>query len=123
MKRYAKIINEETKEVQIGVGVDDEYYKEIGMTKMDVEEAYNSLWYVKGYAPVEPEPTEDEMKNHVRSVRNAYLQNKDFTQLPDAPFTAEEKALYVVYRQYLRDYTKGENWWLQNPKTFEEWSA
>lgn len=68
-------------------------------------------------------PTEDELKSRVREVRNHYLQEYDFTQLPDAPFTAEAKELYAGYRQYLRDYTNGENWWLQNPKTFEEWSA
>lgn len=121
MKKYARIIDDKTKEVQIGVGVNDEYYIEIGMTLMDVEQAYNGGWYVKGYAPVEPELTEDEKKNIVRTIRNSYLQQYDFTQLPDAPFTAEEKAQYADYRQYLRDYTKTEEWWLENPKTFEEW--
>ena len=57
MLKYAKIINEETKEVQIGVGVNDEYYASIGMTEMEVEQAYTGLWYLKGYAPIKPEPT------------------------------------------------------------------
>ena len=57
MLKYAKIINEETKEVQIGVGVNDEYYASIGMTEMEVEQAYNGNWYLKGYAPIKPEPT------------------------------------------------------------------
>lgn len=68
-----------------------------------------------------PEPSIDELKAQVRAVRDSYLQETDFTQLPDAPFTSEEKAQYAQYRQYLRDYTEGENWWLSNPKTFEEW--
>lgn len=121
MKKYAKIIDESTKQVQVGVGCPDEYYIEIGMTLMDVEQAYNGLWYVDGYAPIKPEPTEDELKAQVRGVRNQYLKDTDFTQLSDAPFTAEEKAQYVEYRQYLRDYTTITDWWLQNPKTFEEW--
>lgn len=121
MKKYAKIINESTKEVQVGAGCPDEYYIEIGMTLMDVEQAYNGNWYVDGYAPAKPEPTEDEMKESVRSVINGYLKDTDFTQLNDAPFTSEEKLQYAQYRQYLRDYTEGENWWLSNPKTFEEW--
>ena len=62
MKRYAKIINEETKEVQVGVGCSDEYYIEIGMSLMEVENAYNGKWYLIGYAPIEPEPTEEEIK-------------------------------------------------------------
>lgn len=61
MKRYAKIKNEETKEVQVGVGCPDEYYQEIGMTLMDVEKAYNSLYYVEGYAPQELELTKEEI--------------------------------------------------------------
>ena len=91
MKKYAKIIDNKTKEVQIGVGCPDEYYIEIGMTLMDVEQAYNGAWYVLGYAPAKSEPTEDELKQRVRSVRNGYLQDTDFTQLPDTPFATEEK--------------------------------
>lgn len=68
-------------------------------------------------------PTEDELKAQVRAVRDAYLQHYDFTQLPDAPFTDLEKAQYADYRQYLRDYTTLPSWWLNNPLTFEEWSA
>lgn len=68
-------------------------------------------------------PTEDEMKITVRLVRNSYLQGTDFTQLTDAPFTDEEKLKYVQYREYLRNYTNGTNWWLQTPKTFEEWKT
>lgn len=73
-----------------------------------------------------PEPTlpsEDELKAQVRAVRDSYLQETDFTQLPDAPFTTEEKAVYADYRQYLRDYTETEDWWKQDPKTFDEWKS
>lgn len=70
-----------------------------------------------------PEPTQEEKEEAVRAIRDAYLSHYDFTQLPDAPFTAEEKATYAEYRQYLREYTKGENWWEQNPATFEEWET
>ena len=50
--KYAKIINEVTKEVQIGAGVNDSYYRDIGMTRMEVEE-YKGKWYIKGYARIE----------------------------------------------------------------------
>lgn len=69
----------------------------------------------------EPEPTEDEKKALVRGVRNSYLQGTDFTQLDDAPFTEDEKEQYRQYRQYLRDYTEGPDWWESYPKTFNEW--
>ena len=121
MKKYAKIIDEATKQVQVGVGCPDEYYIEIGMTLIDVEQAYNGLWYVDGYAPIKPEPTEDELKENVRFIRNGYLASYDFTQLPDAPFTVEQKELYAQYRQYLRNYTEQSDWWLKNPLTYGEW--
>ena len=60
MEKYAKIINEETKLVVVGTGTDNAYYESIGMTQMDVEQAYNGAWYLKGYAPAKPEPTLEE---------------------------------------------------------------
>ena len=57
---YAKITNEETKEVSVGLGTNEQLYKSIGMTEMEVEQAYNGTWYLKGYAPQKPEPTPQE---------------------------------------------------------------
>ena len=51
MKVYAQIIDEETKQVNIGTGTNTTFYKSIGMTEMEVEQAYNGQWYVAGYAP------------------------------------------------------------------------
>lgn len=56
-KKYAKIINEETHEVQVGVGCPIGYYIEIGMTWMEVEYGWDSKWYQAGYVPEQPEPT------------------------------------------------------------------
>lgn len=58
MIKYAQIIDEETKACNVGIGTDVEYYKSIGMTEMDVEQAYNGVWYLTGYAPQPPEPQE-----------------------------------------------------------------
>lgn len=69
----------------------------------------------------EPEPSEDEKKERVRSVRNSYLVIWDFSQLRDAPFTQAEQDNLAEYRQYLRDYTKTDNWWESLPKTYDEW--
>lgn len=71
-----------------------------------------------------PEPTppsEDELKAKVRAVRDSYLLATDYTQLPDAPFTPEQKAQYAEYREYLRNYTETEEWWLNNPMDFNSW--
>ena len=88
--------------------------------RMDLRKLPNRYFQI-GPEPVVPEPTEDEKKDQVREVRNNYLSYWDFTQLDDAPFTEDEKAKYREYRQYLRDYTKQENWWLQDPDDWETW--
>lgn len=88
MLKYAKVINEETKQCEVGLGdptdIFDEvekvrtwqefennvpveksetyietmtvgqFYESIGMTEQDVEQAYNGLWYLVGYAPTQP---------------------------------------------------------------------
>lgn len=77
----------------------------------------------KRYFQIGPEyvPSEEHLKNLVRTVRNQYLNSTDYTQLPDSPFSNEEKSQYAEYRQYLRDYTEGESWWSKAPLTFDEW--
>ena len=54
MKKYAKIINEETKQCEVGLGTNSAFYQSIGMTEMEVEQAYNGSWYLQGYAPEKP---------------------------------------------------------------------
>lgn len=51
---YANVIDEKTKLVSVGDGTDTEFYKSIGMEEMEVEQAYNGNWYIKGYAPTQP---------------------------------------------------------------------
>ena len=54
MKKYAKIVNEETKACEVGLGTNSAFYQSIGMTEMEVEEAYDGSWYLQGYAPQNP---------------------------------------------------------------------
>ena len=49
---------------------------------------------------------------NVRSRRNIELEESDWTQLADAPFTAEQKESWKTYRQTLRDITNYENPWI-----------
>lgn len=49
---------------------------------------------------------------NVRSRRNIELEESDWTQLVDAPFTAEQKESWKTYRQTLRDITNYENPWI-----------
>ena len=120
MIKYAKIENEKTKEVSVGVGTNTEFYKSIGMIEMDVEQAYNGQWYVKGYAPEEPET---EKQARVRGIRNQMLDESDKYMISDFPLTDEEHVQMGLYRQYLRDYTKQDNWWESLPDSFADWRA
>ena len=129
--RYAKIIDEQTKEVQVGVGCDDAYYIEIGMTKMDVERAYNGLWYQAGYAPSKPEPTVDEKKAMVRAVRDEYINGiewrvsryRDQAELEIPTTDTHETYVKILeYMQYLRDYPESSGTWYENnPLDFDSW--
>lgn len=64
-------------------------------------------------------------QTRVRAVREQYfIEYVDWCQskpLLWEEMTKEEKQDIADYRHYLMDYTKGENWWEQNPLTFEEW--
>ena len=55
MRKFAKIVSEETKAVSIGIGTNTAFYESIGMELMDVEQGYDGNWYVAGYAPVKPQ--------------------------------------------------------------------
>ena len=124
MKKFAKILDNESKLCSIGIGTDTEFYRSIGMSEMEVEQAYDGSWYVKGYAPAKPEPTVEELQAEVRAVRNSYLETyvdpKQLVMVWNS-LTAEEQELYKDYRQYLLDYTEVEEWYLNNPMTLDEW--
>lgn len=74
MKKYAKIINDETKAIIVGVGTNEAYYKSIGMELMDVQQDQNGKWYLSGMVPP-PEPPvytvqdyDEAMENYLKEV-------------------------------------------------------
>lgn len=89
MKKYAKIVNEETKQCEVGLGTNVEFYKSIGMTEMEVEHAYNGNWYVSGYAPEKPESV---IKKERIEELKALLAAADYwgQKYIDGEYTAEE---------------------------------
>jgi YbbR domain-containing protein len=68
MFKYAKITNTETKACEVGSGTNTDFYKSIGMVEMEVEQAYNGDWYLKGYAPEKPAPTKEEVSETRRQL-------------------------------------------------------
>lgn len=61
MKRYAKVVNEKTKLCEVGLGTNAKFYQSIGMTEQEVEQAWDGQWYLKGFAPAKPIPTDAEI--------------------------------------------------------------
>lgn len=69
----------------------------------------------------------EQKQAEVRTVRNSYLK-KYIDDRAKSPFmwdevSDEEKEILQAYRKYLMDYTETEDWFEQNPKTFEEWKT
>ena len=80
MKKYAKVINEETKEVSIAISENPDvlYFERRGFTLQEVEQAYDGGWYLSGYAPEKPEPTIEEQNEAIRQTREQlYIQTSD----------------------------------------------
>ena len=71
---YVKIIDEKTKQCEVGLGTNSAFYQSIGMTEMEVEQAYDGSWYLAGYAPAKPEPTKEEQQ---KARENAYIAKVD----------------------------------------------
>ena len=117
---YAKIENEETKQVSVGTGTNTAFYQSIGMVEMEVEEGYDGSWYLKGYAPEKPT---EQKEAEIRAVRNRYLEQTDKFLLSDYPITSTQKTKYKQYRAYLRDYTLTEDWFEHEPMSFADWST
>ena len=70
-----------------------------------------------------PEPSDEDKKAQVRSVRNQYLKQTDEFMIVDYPITDDERELYRQYRTYLRTYPECQDWYKANPKTYEEFIA
>ena len=106
MKKYAKIINEETKQCEVGIGTNVDFYESIGMTQMDVEQAWNDLWFVQGCAPEKPEGIAKE--DRIRELKEQ-LNSTDYKiiKCSECSLAGEELPYDIVElhaeRQALRD--------------------
>ena len=74
MKKYAKIVNQDTKLCEVGLGDNAEFYQSIGMVEMEVEQSYDLGWYIVGYAPQKPlELYKQEKHTELQALKNAKL--------------------------------------------------
>lgn len=105
MLKYAKVINEETKQCEVGIGTNEKFYQSISMQKMEVEQAYNGDWYISGYAPKKPDNViKQERIDELKSL----LASADYwgQKYIDGEYTAEEweekKAQRMAWRAEIR---------------------
>lgn len=87
MIKYAKIVNEKTKQCDVGLGTNIEFYKKLGMTEQDVEQAYNGSWYLVGYVPVKPQPTLQERLNQLEQKYQMNRWQREAILAPDSPYS------------------------------------
>lgn len=79
MLKWAKIEDEVTGICSVGTGTNETFYQSIGMTQLDVEQAYDGNWYLVDKVPVQPEPSLGELKeeklNKLKNTANEFEQN------------------------------------------------
>lgn len=102
MKKYAKIIDEQTKLCEVGIGDDAEFYQSLGMTEMEVEQAWNCNFYVAGYAPEKPEEV---IKQERIAELHELLEGADYwtSKYCDGEYTEEEWQEKVAIRKAWRE--------------------
>lgn len=109
MKKYAKILDNESKVCSVGIGTDTEFYRSIGMTEQEVEQAWNGAWYIKGYAPEKPteqKETEARAERDQRIDAIRWRIERYQTQAAagmETNDTAEQYKAILLYVQALRD--------------------
>ena len=99
MIKYAIIINEQTKQCDVGLGTDAEYYQSIGMVEMDVEQAYDGNWYLVGYAPEKPAPTWEEIDKAREEYREKHIDTRTkarVRKMANGTWTEEDEQAYLA---------------------------
>ncbi len=101
MQKYAKIVNEETKICEVGLGSNENFYKSLGMTLQEVEQAWDGQYYIAGYAP--QKPAEIVKAEEIADLK-AKLTASDYAviKIAEGAATPEEYAELIASRQAWR---------------------
>ena len=109
MRLLAKILNEETKQVDVADLRQKEHFEKISFSEQEVEQAWNGSWYLKGYAPEKPAEQKAEEARAERDRRIDAIRwriERYQTQAAAALETTETAEHYkaiLLYVQALRD--------------------
>jgi hypothetical protein len=78
-----------------------------GTVEVSLKPAANYEWQDGGWVYVPP--SDADLLASIRTKRDPLLAETDWTQMPDSPLSAEDKAAWAAYRQTLRDITEAED--------------
>lgn len=114
MIKYAKIINEETGLVEVGLGSNTDFYKSIGMVELDVQQSdLDNGWYLTEKCPMKSdEQKEQEERERIAMIsltkREVFLglyQAKGVT--PDMIKAQITDPSALIEFEYANDYFRG----------------
>ena len=78
-----------------------------GTIEVPLKPGSNYEWQDGGWVYVPP--SDADLLASIRAKRDPLLAASDWTQMPDSPLSAEDKAAWAVYRRALRDITVAED--------------
>ena len=125
MKKYALIIDEETKACQVGLGDNVEFYQSLGFEEMEVELGYDGGWYVLGYAPKKPlEAYKQEKLNELRLLKeeklSAFSYNGNIFQInQDSKANIAGKVSEIILNQDTKSPVKSVSWIAKDNTTIQ----
>lgn len=101
MKKYAKVINEETKACIVGLGEEScGLYISENFTVQDVEQSFDGRWFLAGYAP---EKNEDILNKERIGELQSYLEETDWYAVRFSETGIEMPSDVLIQRQAARD--------------------
>lgn len=109
-----KLIDENTKQVEVGYENFRDFYIRRGFVEVPddaIEIAWNFRAYMKGYAPVKPDLTNEEIADKRRAYREKVLDNKTLERIKKQAlgnWSDKDEEDYIVYCQQIEDYLNKE---------------
>lgn len=105
---YAK--NKDTNEIRyicsqeagVSASIPSQKDWEVLETTENIKIGYDGKYYLESQLPEKPETL---LAEEIRIKRNRFLFESDWTDLPNAPLSDQEKEEWRLYRQALRDIT------------------
>lgn len=108
------------KEIPVMFSEKKEILEELpGITFTRIVETNEPVESIRGKICVGDEITEAK-KEYIRSVRNNMLKSSDEWGVEDREKTTEVVS-HREWREYLRNYTTQDSWWLEKPLDYNDW--